>query len=53
MWKDPAFQTLARRYYQQAQDPETRIEHFDDVFRERDDVEYGVFPEDWCFVPGN
>ncbi|KAJ5152218.1 glutathione S transferase [Penicillium capsulatum] len=52
MWNDPVFQTLARRYYAQAQDPETRIEHYDDIFRERDDVQYGVFPEDWRFVPG-
>jgi hypothetical protein len=53
MWNDPVFQALSERYYQQAKDPETRIEHYDDIFRDRDDVQYGQFPEDWKFsVPG-
>jgi len=53
MWNDPVFLALSERYYQQAKDPETRIEHYDDIFRDRDDVQYGQFPEDWKFsVPG-
>ncbi|KAH8704152.1 putative glutathione S transferase [Talaromyces proteolyticus] len=49
MWNDPVFRGLGQRYFQQAQDPETRIEHYDDIFRGRDDVQYGHFPEDWKF----
>lgn len=49
MWNDPVFTGLARRYYEQAKDPETRIEHYDDIYRDRDDVHYGLFPEDWKF----
>lgn len=53
MWNDPVFKGLAHGYYKQANDPETRIEHYDDIFRDRDDVEYCQFPEDWTFsVPG-
>lgn len=53
MWNDPVFKRLTHRYYEQAKDPETRIEHYDDIFRGRDDIQYGQFPEDWTFsVPG-
>lgn len=54
MWNDPVFQMLTQRYYQQLKDPETRIEHYDDIFRDNGDVQYSQFPEDWKFiVPGN
>jgi hypothetical protein len=53
MWNDPVFKGLTHRYYEQAKDPETRIEHYDDIFRGRDDIHYDQFPEDWTFsVPG-
>lgn len=54
MWRDPVFHALGKKYYQQAQDPETRTEQYDDIFRDRNDVQYGQFPEDWEFsIPGN
>ncbi|KAJ5833838.1 glutathione S transferase [Penicillium riverlandense] len=49
MWNDPVFQALGERYYQQAKDPETRVAHYDDIFRNRSDVQYSQFPEDWRF----
>ncbi|KAF7715163.1 GST N-terminal domain-containing protein [Penicillium ucsense] len=49
MWNDPVFKGLAHRYHGQATDPESRIPHYDDIFRERDDIKYRVFPEDWTF----
>jgi hypothetical protein len=49
IWNDPVFKGLAHRYHEQAKDPETRIEHYDDVFRGQDDIQYGQFPEDWKF----
>lgn len=45
MWIDPVFRELGKRYYQQAEDPESRTEKYDDIFRDRDDVQYGQFPD--------
>jgi hypothetical protein len=49
MWNDPVFKALGDRYYAQAEDPQTCIPHYDDIFRDRDDVQYGLFPRDWTF----
>ncbi|KGO78505.1 Glutathione S-transferase/chloride channel, C-terminal [Penicillium italicum] len=49
MWSDPVFKALGDRYYEQAEDPQTCIAHYDDIFRGRDDVQYGLFPRDWTF----
>lgn len=49
VWNDPVFKGLAQRYHEQAKDPETRIEHYDDIFRGQDDVQYSLFPENWKF----
>ncbi|KAJ5557081.1 glutathione S transferase [Penicillium frequentans] len=51
MWNDPVFKALGAKYYQQAEDPETLIAHYDDIYRGRDDVQYSMFPQDWEF-PG-
>lgn len=50
MWNDPVFLTLSERYFVQAQDPKTRIEHYDDIYRGRNDIQYDIFPEDWKFA---
>lgn len=49
MWNDPVFRGLGERYHKQAQDPETRIEKYDDIFHDRNDIQYGQFPVDWEF----
>ncbi|KAJ5758477.1 glutathione S transferase [Penicillium odoratum] len=49
MWNDPAFRSLTAKYYLQAKDPETRIEHYDDIYRGSEDIHYDQFPEDWTF----
>jgi hypothetical protein len=49
VWNDPVFKALGDRYYAQAEDPQTCIPHYDDIFRDRDDVQYGLFPRDWTF----
>lgn len=49
MWSDPVFKALGDRYYAQAEDAQTCIAHYDDIFRDRDDVQYGLFPRDWTF----
>lgn len=49
MWNDPVFRALGEKYYQQAQDPETLTEKYEDIFRNRDDVQYGQIPRDWEF----
>lgn len=47
MWNDPVFKGLARRYFEQAKDPETRIAHYDDIFHGQEDIQYSQFPEEW------
>ncbi|KAE8160021.1 hypothetical protein BDV40DRAFT_314274 [Aspergillus tamarii] len=49
MWNNPTMQRLAYNYYRQAEIPETRIAHYDDIFHDRDDVQYSTFPEGWTF----
>lgn len=49
MWSDPVFKRLSDSYFRQAEDPETCIAHYDDIFRGMDGVQYGFFPEDWVF----
>ncbi|EAW11533.1 glutathione S-transferase [Aspergillus clavatus NRRL 1] len=49
MWSDPALQKLVHSYYRQAELPESHIEHYENIFRDRDDIQYGRFPEDWTF----
>lgn len=49
MWNNPTMQRLAHNYYRQAEIPETRIAHYDDIFHDRDDVQYSTFPEGWTF----
>jgi hypothetical protein len=49
MWSDPVFKTLGNRYFRQAEDPETCIAHYDDIFQDRPDVQYSLFPQDWVF----
>ncbi|KAF9893378.1 hypothetical protein FE257_011810 [Aspergillus nanangensis] len=50
MWNDPTMKRLGHSYYRQAELPESHIEHYEDIFRGHDDVQYGRFPEDWTFV---
>ncbi|KAJ5621786.1 hypothetical protein N7528_006569 [Penicillium herquei] len=49
MWNDPSMRKLIHNYYLQAKDPKTCIEHYDDIFRGHDDIQFGTFPEDWTF----
>lgn len=50
MWNDPAMRRLSSSYYRQAERPESRIAHYDDIFRGHEDIQYGQFSEDWTFV---
>ncbi|THC97526.1 hypothetical protein EYZ11_003006 [Aspergillus tanneri] len=53
MWNDPIMKRLAHNYYRQAELPESRLPHYDDIFHGMDDIQYGTFPESWKFsVPG-
>jgi hypothetical protein len=49
MWNDPVFRSLGEKYYRQAKDPESRIEHYDDIYRGKGDIDYDQFPENWSF----
>ncbi|KAL5357189.1 class I glutamine amidotransferase-like protein [Aspergillus floccosus] len=46
MWNDPTMRRLSSSYYRQAERPESRIAHYDDIFRGREDIQFGQFPED-------
>lgn len=52
MWNAPPMQKLIHGYYLQAELPESHIERYENIFRDRDDIkyEYGRFPEGWKFV---
>jgi glutathione S-transferase len=49
MWSDPVMRAQADEYFQQAEDPETVIDHYDDVYRGRQDIQCGTFERDWTF----
>ncbi|KAL4889211.1 class I glutamine amidotransferase-like protein [Aspergillus ambiguus] len=50
MWNDPTMRRLSSSYYRQADRPESRIAHYDDIFKGYDDIQAGQFPEDWTFT---
>lgn len=47
MWNDPKIKEQIHDYFLQADDPETVIPQYDDVFRGNPDIKYGRFTEDW------
>ncbi|KAL2860746.1 glutathione S-transferase [Aspergillus lucknowensis] len=52
MWNDPKLQKLVHWYYRQAENPETRIEKYENIFAS-EAMQASTFPEDWVFTaPG-
>ncbi|KAI0437088.1 putative glutathione S transferase [Xylaria telfairii] len=49
MWNDPVIKAQAREYFRQAQDPQSEIPHYDDVFKNTPEVTFGKFTEEWVF----
>lgn len=49
MWSDPSMKEIQRDYFRQAENPETRIEKYDDKFKGNPEIVYGSFDEDWEF----
>ncbi|KAH7313204.1 glutamine amidotransferase subunit pdxT [Rhexocercosporidium sp. MPI-PUGE-AT-0058] len=49
MWSDPTLMKLSKDYFRQAENPETAIPHYDDIFKSNPDIQYGRFEEDWKF----
>ena len=49
MWEDPVMKGLAKDYHHQAENPDTYIRRYEDVFKGNDDIEYGVFDVEWVF----
>ncbi|GES66219.1 pyridoxine [Aspergillus terreus] len=43
MWNDPAMRRLSSSYYRQAERPESRIAHYDDIFRGHEDIQLTTF----------
>ncbi|KAK5795936.1 hypothetical protein VI817_005221 [Penicillium citrinum] len=49
MWNDPIFRGLADKYYEQAEDPDSVIAHYDDIYKGQKDIHCGQFPREWTF----
>ncbi|KAI0184906.1 hypothetical protein EV127DRAFT_442997 [Xylaria flabelliformis] len=49
MWNDPVIKAQGREYFRQAQDPQTEVPVYDNVFKNSLDVTSGKFTEDWVF----
>ncbi|KAI0400637.1 putative glutathione S transferase [Xylaria palmicola] len=49
MWNHPVMKAQGREYFRQAQDPQTQMLPYDDVFKNTPGVESGKFTEDWSF----
>ncbi|KFY47725.1 hypothetical protein V496_10480 [Pseudogymnoascus sp. VKM F-4515 (FW-2607)] len=52
MWSDPTLKLLGKDYFKQAEDPETAIIRYDDVFKGNPEILFGRFEEDWEFTVG-
>jgi hypothetical protein len=50
MWSDPTLKLLSKDYFKQAEDPETAMVRYDDVFKGNPEIQYGRFEEDWEFT---
>ncbi|OBT70789.1 hypothetical protein VF21_10091 [Pseudogymnoascus sp. 05NY08] len=50
MWSDPTLKLLSKDYFKQAEDPETAMAQFDDIFKGNPEIQYGKFEEDWEFT---
>lgn len=50
MWSDPTLKLLSKDYFKQAEDPETAMAQFDDIFKGNPEIQYGRFEEDWEFT---
>ncbi|KAI1473077.1 uncharacterized protein F4812DRAFT_38210 [Daldinia caldariorum] len=49
MWNDPVMKSQAREYFRQAENPLSRIEKYEDIFKGNSGVEYSQFTKDWEF----
>lgn len=49
MWKNPKLKAMGKGYFAQAEDPATKVDHYDDILNGDPDVQYGFFSEDWEF----
>ncbi|KAH8821328.1 hypothetical protein F5884DRAFT_83675 [Xylogone sp. PMI_703] len=51
MWSDPVMKALGKDYFKQVENPETKIDKYDDKYKGNKDITYGTFEEDWEFFP--
>ncbi|KAI0478352.1 putative glutathione S transferase [Xylaria cf. heliscus] len=49
MWNDPVVKAQVTEYFRQAQDPQTEMPRYDDLFKNTPNVTFGKFTEDWVF----
>ncbi|OJD15076.1 hypothetical protein AJ78_04647 [Emergomyces pasteurianus Ep9510] len=51
MWNDRSIKLLISDYFRQAENPESSVPKYENIFRDRHpDIQYGSFTEDWEFV---
>ncbi|KAF2808310.1 putative glutathione S transferase [Mytilinidion resinicola] len=51
MWNDPQLREVGKGYFRQAENPKSKVKHYDDVFKGVEGITYGKFDEDWVFRP--
>jgi len=49
MWNDPVMKKFMEDALKQAEDPESVVEKYDDVFKGNSDIKFGKVAEDWEF----
>ncbi|KAF2494085.1 putative glutathione S transferase [Lophium mytilinum] len=51
MWSDPQLKKVGKDYFQQAENPRSKIDRYDDLFKGVEGITYGKFDEEWTFHP--
>jgi hypothetical protein len=51
MWEDPCLKRLGENYWKQAEDPESLVPDYENMFKDIPGVTYGRVARDWKFEP--
>jgi hypothetical protein len=49
MWEDPRLEKLGESYWKQAEDPQSLVPAYENVFKDVPGVTYGRVAKDWEF----
>lgn len=51
MWSEPVLKAFGKDCFRQAQNPETLIPKYDNIFKDNPEISFGQFEEGWEFSP--